>query len=134
MGKSYQTSFSKQGPPPSSNSSLLDVLLNSVESRAGLAEAGSKTTSRPRTTFHWGWEGEIGNIECFFPVNKQLLPGSSAWIRIPEVAPTLPEPLRFEELPVDHSGALFFQLWGLEAESCHLAFPNKISRGAGGKV
>ena len=50
MGKSYQTSFSKQGPPPSSNSSLLDVLLNSVESRAGLAEAGSKTTSRPPLT------------------------------------------------------------------------------------
>lgn len=88
----------------------------------------------PRTTFHWGWEGEIGNIEGFFPVNKQLLIGSSAWIHIPEVAPTLPETLRFEDLPVDHSGALFFQLWGLGAESCHLAFPNKFSQGAGGTV
>lgn len=35
MGKSYQTSFWKQGPPPSSNSSLLDVLLNTVL-KAGL--------------------------------------------------------------------------------------------------
>lgn len=35
MGNSYQTSFSKQGPPPSSNSSLLDVLLNTV-SKPGL--------------------------------------------------------------------------------------------------
>ena len=50
MGESYQTSFWKQGPPPSSNSSLLDVLLNSVESRAGLAEAGSKTTTGPPLT------------------------------------------------------------------------------------
>lgn len=67
-------------------------------------------------------------------MNSQLLTGSSAWIRILEVAPTLPEPLRFEELPEDHSGALFFQLWGLGAESCHLAFPNKTSRGAGGTI
>lgn len=81
-----------------------------------------------------GVGGRDWKLECFFPVNKQLLPSSSAWIRIPEVVPTLPEPLRFEELPVDHSGALFFQFWGLGAESCHLAFPNKISRGAGGKV
>lgn len=64
-------------------------------------------------------------------MNKQLPTGSNAWIHIPGLAPTLPEALRFEELPTGQAGVLFFQLWGLGEDSCHLVFPNKINQGQG---